>query len=300
MAERIKITFLGTGDAIPTKKRNHSAILVSFGKENILIDCGEGTQRQLATARIPRPKITRILISHRHGDHTLGLPGLFQTLAMKNYNKTLKVYGPKGIKRLVSLIEELIRGFNIPLQVKEVSSGIFINEKEFYIEAKPMSHGTPANAYSIVFRDKIRLDKSKLKKLKLPHSPLLKKLQEGKSIVFKGKKIKAKDVSYIQRGKKITIVMDTKYNENAVKLAKDSDLLITESAFLEKDSVRAREYNHMTTKQAATIAKKSKSKKLVLTHVSQRYEKSLPEVLKEAKKTFKNTVLVKDFDSITI
>ena len=216
--KEIKITFLGTGDAIPTKKRNHTAILVSFKNENILIDCGEGTQRQFKIANLSHSKIDRILISHHHGDHVLGLPGLFQTLAMRDYKKTLKIYGPKGIKRYISIIEELIKGFNINTNVKEVS-GKFIDEKEFYIQSTPMSHGTPANAYSIILKDKIRLNKSKLKKLKLPNSPILKKLQEGKDITYKGRKIKFKSVSYIEKGKKVTFVLDTAYNENAIRLA---------------------------------------------------------------------------------
>jgi len=296
--EKIKIKFLGTGDAIPTKKRNHSAILVSFKNENILIDCGEGTQRQMRIANISHSKLTRILITHRHGDHTLGLPGLFQTLAMHEYKKTLQVYGPKGIKRIISTIEELIRGFNISLKVSEGS--IKIKEKDFTISSLPMSHGTPANAYSIKLNDKIRLDKKKLKKYKLPNSPLLRKLQEGKSIKYKGKIIRSKDVTYKEKGKKITFIMDTKININAIRLAKDSDLLVCESAFLEKDKAKATKFNHMTAKQAATIAKKAKVKKLIITHVSQRYEKNLSDVLKEAEKTFKKTELAKDFMSIEI
>jgi len=296
--EKIKIKFLGTGDAIPTKKRNHSAILVSFKNENVLIDCGEGTQRQLSIARIPKSKITRILITHRHGDHIFGLPGLFMTLAGQKYNKTMNLYGPKGIKKVISTIEELIRGFNISLKINEGS--IKVKEKGFTISSLPMSHGTPANAYSIQLNDKIRLDKKKLKKYKLPNSPLLRKLQEGKSIKYKGKTIKSKDVTYKEKGKKITIIMDTKINTNAIKLAKGSDLLICESTFMEKDKAKATEYNHMTAKQAATIAKKAKVKKLIITHVSQRYERNLSDVLKEAEKIFKKTELAKDFMSIEI
>lgn len=297
--ENITLNFLGTGSAIPTKRRNHVGILVSFANENILVDCGEGIQRQFRIAELSPSKLTKILITHHHGDHILGLPGLFQTLAMQDYSKTLKIYGPKNITHYIRLIEELIRGFNISLKVEEVS-GKFLNEKNYFIESAEMHHGVPANAYSIVLKDRVRLNKSKLKKLKVPNSPIIKELQQGKDIVVNGKKIRAKDVCYIEKGKKITIVLDTSYNENAVKLAKNSDLLICESDFMEKDYEKAKEYLHLTAKQAAQIAKKSNSKRLVLIHLSQRYDANPKEVEKEAKKVFKNTKIARDFDKIVI
>lgn len=297
--EKIKLTFLGTGDAVPTKKRNHTAVLASFADENILIDCGEGTQRQLKIAEISPAKITRILLTHWHGDHFLGIPGLLETLRMHKYKKTLKIYGPKGTKKHISLLIGLIGGQKVKLEIKEVE-GIFIKEPKFSIEAQPMSHGTPANAYSITLKEKIRLNKAKLKKLKLPNSPIIKKLQEGKTISYKGKKISPKQVAYFEKGKKITIIMDTKSNPNAVKIAKNSNLLICESTFSSKEARRASEYKHLTAKQAAEIAKKAKVKSLILTHISQRYDKSQKIIEKEAKKIFRNTRLAKDFDKIDI
>jgi len=296
--EDIKLTFLGTGNAIPTKKRNHSAILASFANENILIDCGEGTQRQFKIAEISPTKLTRILITHWHGDHMLGLPGLFQTLAMSDYRRTLKVYGPKGTRRFIDLIQELIKGFNINIDVHEVSNQTIADERDFKIEAGEMAHGIPALAYSIILKDKIRLNKSKLKKLKLPNSPLIRELQAGRDIAFNGKKIKSSQVAYKEKGKKVTIVMDTAPNANAIELAKNSDILIAESSFSKEETEKAREYHHLTAPQAAEIAKKSKSKQLILTHISQRYEHNPKPIEAEAKKIFKNTRLVKDFDSI--
>jgi len=297
--ENVKITFLGTGNAIPTKERNHTAIYVSFANENILVDCGEGTQRQFRKADLSPTKITKILLTHWHGDHILGLPGILQTLAMSNYTGTLKIYGPKGTKNFMNILKDLIRDFNIKLEIHEVS-GKFLETKDFFIEAAQMSHGIPANAYSIVFKDKIRLDKNKIRKLKLPNSPLLGKLQAGQDIVFNNKKIKASQVTYLEKGKKITFILDTGMNDNTIKIAKNSDLLITESTFLSKEKEKAKEYKHLTVTDAATIAKRSKSKLLVLTHISQRYEKNLKPIEVEAKKTFKNVKIVKDLDSLTI
>jgi|TARA_Y100000310_G_scaffold165018_1_gene164753 ribonuclease Z len=296
---KTKITFLGTGSATPTAKRNHTGIYLQAGKENILIDCGEGIQRQFRKAKLNPGKLTKILITHWHGDHTLGIVGLLETLAMAEYSKTLKIYGPKGTKEKIRLFETIYGNFKIDLEVYEVS-GKFIDEDDFFIESGKMVHGIPANAYSFVIKDKLRLNKSKIKKLKLPNSPLLGKLQNGKDITFEGKKIKSKDVSYIQEGKKISIILDTLMNENAVKLAKNSDLIICEASFLSSEKEKIKEYKHLTAKQAGEIAKKSKSKKLCLVHISQRHEQNKKEILTDAKKFFKDTTIPNDLDLITI
>jgi ribonuclease Z len=300
--EKIKLTFLGTSNAIPTASRNHTAIHLSFKNENILIDCGEGTQRQFRIAKLSPAKLTKILITHWHGDHILGLPGLFQTLAMSNFQKTLHLYGPKGTKHFIKIIEALVARFKIRLQVHEITntkSPIFQTE-DYQILASPMHHKVPALAYSFKIKDKRRLDKSKLKKLKLPNSPILKNLQQGKSVVFNKKKIKASQVSEIEKGRKITFILDTIMNSNTTKIAKDSTLLVSESSFSENESDQAAQKMHLTAKQAATIAKQSKSKSLVLTHISQRYEHNTSPILKEAKAIFPNTKIVNDLDVIEI
>ena len=296
--EKIFVTFLGTSNAIPTSKRSHTAILLQYKNENILIDCGEGTQRQFKIAKLSSNKLTKILLTHWHGDHVLGLPGLFQTLHMDDYQKTLEIYGPKRTEQFIEELKKLFR-LKLNTNVHEVFSK-FINEKEFYVEAAAMHHDTPCLAYSFVIKEKLRLYKNKIKKLKLPNSPLIGKLQEGKDILFEGKKIKAKDVTYKEPERKVTFVLDTSFNQNAITLAKNSDLLICESSSTQEESERAKEYKHLTAHDAATIAKKSNSKKLILTHLSQRYEHDTSPILEEAKKIFKNTTLAKDFEVIEI
>ena len=294
--EKITLTFLGTGNAVPTPKRNHTAMLLNYKNENILIDCGEGTQRQFKIAHLSPSKLTKLLITHQHGDHILGIPGLFQTLHMNDYQKVLNIYGPRGTERFISSLQQLFR-LKIKTQVKEVFSKFFENE-DFFLEAASMKHDTPCLAYSFVIKEKHRLDKKKLAKLKLPNSPLLKKLQQGKDVTIDGKKIKSSQVSYLEKGRKITFILDTAPNPAAIELAKDSDILITEASFSNEEAALAKERLHLTAQDAATIAKKAKVNKLILTHISQRYEHNPKIILEEAKMVFKNTTLAKDLDVV--
>jgi ribonuclease Z len=299
--EKIKLTFLGTGSAVPTKKHNHPALLINYKDENILIDCGEGTQRQFRYADLSAAKITRLLITHWHGDHILGIPGLMQTLAMNDYSKKLHVYGPKGTKRYMSEIMNIFAFIGkIDMEIHEVDNETVFETKDFQIKSERLSHGTECLAYSFIEKAKTRLDKKKLKKFKLPNSPLLGELQQGKDIIFNGKKIKASDVCYKQESRKVTIILDTGLCDSAIRTAKDADILVCESSYLESDKDIAEDRNHLTAKQAATIAKKAKAKSLYLVHLSQRYE-GIPKVIeKEAKSIFKSTTIANDLDVVEI
>jgi ribonuclease Z len=254
--------------------------------------------------------VTKILITHWHGDHVLGLPGLLSTLALSGYRKELLIYGPKGTKEFM---RELLKVFGFKrdykIKVEEVfpkgmtpkgASVKFFDDGDFYLEAKSMQHGIPTNAYNFVKKGLMRIDKSKLKKSKLPFGPLLQKLKRGKDVKYKGKKYLAKNLTYQEGDKKISFVLDTKRNERIAPFVKGSDVLISESSYGQDLVDKASEHLHMTSKQAAEVAKKSKVKKLVLTHISQRYEKNPKKILNEAKKVFKNSVLAKDFDSFSV
>ncbi len=294
----IKITFLGTADSIPSIKRNHSSVLLTYQGENILIDCGEGTQRQLRKAKINPCKITKILITHWHSDHVLGLPGLLKTLRTSGYTKNLIIYCPEKTKKKV---EAMFHLFTIDLNIKvKEAEGKFFEENDFYLESKKMNHTTYCNGYSFVKKGKMRIDKKKLKKLKLKSSKELKKIKEGKSVTINGKRVSPKDLTFKEEGKKVTFILDTKINKNAIALAKNSDLLICESTFNEELREKAKKHKHLTAKDAATIAKRSKSKKLYLTHLSQRFDKDHSKILKEAKKTFKESFLAEDLDQISL
>lgn len=297
----MEIIFLGTSQATPTEKRNHPSIWLSYNNENILIDCGEGTQRQIRIAKLNPCALTRILITHWHGDHVLGIPGLLQTLELNGYNKVLHIYGPAGTKKKMNIIMSIFNFIKkgLKFEVHEVSSKVF-EEKNFKIIAKKMSHPGGCLAYAFIEKDKLKLDKEKLKKLNIPSSPLLSKLKEGKDVVINGKKILVRDVAYKVKGRKIGFITDTAINKNVISIAKDSDILVCEATFSKKAEDKARKYKHLTSENAAQIAKKSGAKKLILTHLSQRYEKNPELILEEAKETFKETILAEDFMRIKL
>ena len=294
MASKIEITLLGSGSSVPTAKRNHPGILLDYKAEHMLFDCGEGIQRQFRKAKKNPCKLTRLFISHWHGDHVLGIPGLLQTLYLNDYGRTLEVYGPKGTKQYM---EQLLKLFvykkRIEFKIHEVSKGKIFDNGEFYVEAFPMDHGAPAVAYSFVIKDGLRIDKKKLAKLKIRGGPEIRKLKEGKDIVIDGKKIKSKELTYMQEGKKIVFVFDTEDNENILKIAKDADLFFCESSYLDEIEL-AKDHKHMTCEQVANVAKKAGVDKLVLFHLSQRYELREKDFLNIAKKKIKNVVVGED------
>jgi ribonuclease Z len=253
------------------------------------------------------------LITHCHGDHILGISGLLQTLSFSGYNKPVLIYGPKGIKEFMKLVlQTFVFQGKYAIEIKEVgdsqihsdssknqAKSKFFENEDFYLEAKSMTHGVPCNAYNFVKKNKIRINKEKLKKTPL-EGPILKKLKEGKDVVYKGKKYLAKNLTYKEPGKKISFVLDTSFNQKIIPFAKDSNLLICESTFDSESEDRAKEYKHLTSNQAAEIAKKSNSKKLILTHISQRYSNNPKKILEPSKKIFKNSFLANDFDIFEI
>ena len=199
----LELTFLGTGSMTPTKDRNHSGVFIKHLHEGILVDCGENIQRQMKVAGLSLAKVTRILISHWHGDHTLGLPGLIQSMNAAGYPHTLHVYGPKGTKKY---FEHLFQSFAakgiVEHEINEVTPGIFFETEDFYLEAQELKHSVPCIGFSFVEKERLRINVDKAQKLGL-QGPILGKLQNGEDIIFKGEKIKAKDVTYKVEKKKI-------------------------------------------------------------------------------------------------
>jgi len=296
----MQILFLGTSCAIPTKDRNHSSFLVSYGSEGILFDCGEGIQRQLKIAGIKPTKITKILISHWHADHVLGLPGLISTLGMSEYDKTLRIYGPKGTKEYMShMYKASVFEQRIKVEIIEVDEGRFYNGKDYALEAYSLEHMKNTIGFRFVEKDKRRINISFIKKLGIPEGPLLGKLQDGNSITWKGKKVNVEDTTSVVKGKIIAYITDSIPGKNSMKIAQDADILISESTYDSKLEDKAEKYKHMTAKQAGLIANQTNVKKLVLTHFSPRY-KDVHELEEDARNVFDNVVAAKDFMKINL
>jgi ribonuclease Z len=302
MVEKINLTFLGTGSAVPTARRNHPAVLLKYKAESILVDCGEGTQRQFRKARLNPCKVTRILISHWHGDHVLGLPGLLQTLVMNGYSRKLEIYGPRGSKEWVRKYFDLIgrKGQGLDIVVKEVKSGVVFDGGDFFVEAVEVDHDCPALAYAFVVKEKSRLDKDKLAKLGIGNSPLVGELAKGKVVSIRGKKVDGKKLLYSEPQRKVAFLMDTRKCDGALKIAKGADVLISEATYSKGEVDVAEERGHLSAFDAAKIAKRAKVKALVLMHLSQRYDVVPKVILKEAKEVFKDVIVPEDLESVEL
>lgn len=296
----MEILMLGTASMVPTKERNHMAILLYHEKDSVLFDCGEGTQRQMKIAGVDINRINKIFITHWHGDHVLGLPGIIQTLGAQNYDKTLHIYGPEGTKKH---FEHMMKAFEfdnrINMEVHEVSEGEIYKSEEYNIYCMKMTHKVPTIGFSLTENPKRKMRLDVMKKLGIPKGALWNRLQKGQKVKFEGKETSPEETTRLVEGKKISYVPDTLYCDNAVKLSKDSDLLICESTFSSEKEEKAEEYDHLTAKEAAQIASRANVKKLILTHFSQRY-KTTKDLEEEAKTYFINTKASYDFMKIKV
>ena len=300
----LQVIFLGTAGSIPTVQRALPVIAIKRKNELILFDCGEGAQRQMIRAKVGFHKKTKIFITHMHGDHVLGLPGLLQTMALLDRREGLEIYGPVGIRAFISAIEETVqfaRTFSI--SIKEImDEGVVCEEKEYLVRAVKANHVVAAFAYALVEKPRPgRFNQEQAKKLGVPKGPLWSKLQHGKCVRLSSVKIvKPEDVLGKSRlGRKIVYTGDTRPTKALVKLAKNADLLIHETTLGDELKERANEDGHSTPSEAAKIAKKAHVKQLVLTHISARYKAPAP-LLRQAKKTFKHVDVAEDFMRIEL
>ncbi len=300
----MKLFVLGTSASTPSKERNLSSILLNFDGLNYLFDCPEGTQRQLMKAKLSYMKIHSIFLSHLHGDHILGLPGLIATMSMHQRDYPLYVFGPKGIKETIKKSMELsLLKVNFEIKTVELKAGKILEEENFFIEAFKLKHDIPC--FGFVFKEKDSLGKFSREtalKLKIPEGPLWSALQKGKKVKVGKKTFYPKDVldeSKKKTGKKISFVFDTLANNSYISKVKESDVLFHESTFIEKMKERAKETMHSTAKDAGKIAEKAKVKKLVLFHFSPRHKETEKFEI-ETREFFGNVIAAKDLDEIEV
>ena len=296
------MTFLGTGGSVPNKFRNLPSVLVRRGPELFLFDCGEGTQRQFLEARAGINRKMRILISHLHGDHVFGLPGMLHSLSFMGRSRELEIIGPKGVLELVTSVNRVVTLYNrFPISIREVKPGQSIKDEEYNIRVAAAQHGIPCLAYTIEEKPRAgKFDAAKARRLGVPEGPLWKQLQSGESVRVGRRRILSKLVlGPPRRGVKITYAVDTRPCASVIRLASGSDLLIHDSCFAEAAATKAREYGHSTAGEAAGVAKRSRSRTLALFHISAMYEDASP-LLAEAKRVYHRSILPRDMETIPV
>lgn len=292
------ILFLGTGASVPSRDKSLPSVAVRCGSEITLFDCGEGTQRQLMISSFSFMKVSQIFITHMHGDHTLGLPGLLQTMGMSGKRSNMLVCGPKGIRDSLTKMLEACEGeLEFPIEIREISDGDVVEFKGYSVTAFETQHGTPSLGFLFKEDDRPgRFNKTKAASLGLEPGPDFTRLQNGETV-----KGVAPDmvIGKSRKGCSLVYTGDTVPCDNIRKAAKNVDVLIHESTYIEKESKLAAEHNHSTAKQAAETAAECGVRKLFLIHVSNRYGDTGP-VLNEAKAVFEESVLPSDFEMYTV
>ena len=299
----MEIIFLGTSSAVHSKERNHPSIAVKAFGEVMLFDCGEGTQKQLLFTKVSPMKISKIFITHYHGDHILGLPGLLQSMSLNGREEKLTVFGPKGLHNISDGIYSFgYCAIDFPVEFVEIDSGIVVESDEYIISAQEVRHNVLSLAYSIEEKKRPRFLRDKAVELGIPVGPLFGRLHDGYEIELNGEIIKPEQVlGKPRKGIKITYSGDTRPCEEMIEFAKESTLLIHESTFIKEDYLNAEEHAHSTSVDAGEIAKASLSKRLILTHVSTRYKREdIDRLLDEAREVFENTDLAYDFMEIEL
>jgi ribonuclease Z len=299
----LKIIFLGTSGSMPTPKRGASAIVIKRKGEVILFDCGEGTQQKMVAAHLGFRKPTRIFISHLHGDHILGLPGLLQTMTMLRRERPLQIYGPHGILDFIEALSIILGVPGFPVELYEVNDeGVIFSGAEYCIEAVRAQHDGECWAYALKERQRPgKFHPERARMLGVPEGPMWKKLQHGGQVhLDNGKKVSSSEVvDPPRRGRKIVYSGDTRPAKAILELAKGADILIHESTFDDSMAGRAEEDGHSTARQAAETAAEAGVGLLILTHISSRYSEPLL-LLEQAMEIFKNTRIAEDLMEVQV
>lgn len=300
----MRIVFLGTAASIPTSTRALSSVAVQRMGELFLFDCGEGTQRQMIQAKIGLNRKTRVFITHMHGDHILGLPGILQTMSLLGRDKPLQIYGPAGIAGFIEAMIRTVRfSLRFPVETYEIEEeGLVCREKEYEVHSAWAEHSVPSLAYALIEKPRPgRFNVEKAITYGVQKGPLWGRLQQGFDVKLPdGRVVKPQEVLGPSRpGRKIVYVGDTKPSQNTVELAQGADVLVHEATFGDDLAERAEEDMHSTPSGAATIAKKAGVKLLVLNHISARYGDTSV-LLEEAKSIFPEVIVAEDFMELDV
>ncbi|MFU2206178.1 ribonuclease Z [Streptococcus pluranimalium] len=309
----MQLQFLGTGAGQPAKGRNVSSLVLKLLdeiNEVWMFDCGEGTQRQILETTIKPRKVSKIFITHLHGDHVLGLPGFLSSRAFQSSEEQtdIEIYGPKGIKSYV-MSSLRVTGSRLPYRIhfhefEGDSLGKIMETDKFEVYAEGLNHSIFCVGYRVVQKDlEGSLDADALKAAGVPFGPLFGKIKNGQDVVLEdGTKITAKDfISEPKKGKVITILGDTRKTDASIRLGLGADVMIHESTYGKGDEKLAKSHGHSTNMQAAQVAKAAGAKRLLLNHISPRFlAKDCRQLERDAAKTFENVKVVFDLDEVEI
>ena len=295
-----ELVVLGTASQVPTRYRNHNGYLLRWDSEGILFDPGEGTQRQMIFADVAATAVTRICITHFHGDHCLGLAGISQRISLDGAPHPVHVYYPASGQvyyerlRKASIFHDVATFIAHPIS----KPGLIERTEHFSLYCQPLNHGVETFGYRLQEHDGRTMLPEKLAAVGVSGPIIGQLIREGR-VEIAGKTILLEDVSLAKPGQSVAFVMDTRMCDNAVVLAKSVDMLICESTYLTIDADKAHDNGHLTATEAATIAKQAQARKLVLTHFSQRYP-SVEPFLAEAQRIHEHVVAVRDGDVVSI
>ncbi len=293
--EDLDVTFLGTAGSAPTATRGLPALLIRRGGIRTLIDCGEGTQRQLLRS-IGLVEIDEVFITHFHADHFLGLPGMLKTFALRGRETPLTVYGPPGLRALFEVLATLVGRTSYELKLVELAPNDEVRHDDYRIAAFEVRHRVRAYGYALIEDDRPgHFDVARARELGIPEGPDWGRLQRGEAVGG----VTPEDVLGSPRpGRKLVVSGDTGPCEMTGVVAHRADLLIHEATFSEEEADRARETGHTTARAAATLAAEAEVQLLALTHLSPRHP---PGVLRdEARAVFERTIVPRDFDRVEL
>jgi len=298
----VKVVFLGTSGSMPTPERSSSSVAVKMGRNVILLDCGEGTQRQMVAAHIGFSRVKQIFITHLHGDHLLGAPGLLQSMTLQRREEPLDVYGPQGTHAFLQGVSTTLGGPGFPVTVHEITEpGVEFESKGFTVEVCKADHRGEAWSYAVV--EKPRPGKfypEKASALGVPEGELWKRLQDGEDVEVGDNLVRSLDVADPPRlGRRLVYTGDTRPSEEITNMAAGANLLIHEATFGDELVERAAEDGHSTVSQAAGVAAKAGVKQLILTHISSRYGDAEP-LLEVARRIFPHTLIASDLLEIEV
>ena len=302
---KITLRILGTTAGVPTRERAHAAIHLCYDDREescFLFDCGEGTQRQFLFAGLNIMKINEIFITHWHGDHCLGLPGIVDTMGFEDRRKPLVVFAPEAgrVKKAMAFSHSMGRFKVIPRNVPSGKGGIkvLMKKERFSIVSTPVKHGVPTVAYALIEKDKTVIDPEKAAQAGLPEkSDLYSRLKEKGKVRFEGRVIKLEDVSMTKKGKKVVYSGDTEICDNLRKLAHGADLLVQDCTYF-SEKAEERPYQHAYFPEVLEMIKEEKVKHTVLTHISRKHQDAGE--LKQLLRGHENVQLAEDFLEVAV